>query len=135
MMDFIRKYRSILLYLVFGVLTTLVNWAAYWVFVDTYGMPYLWATVSSQVLAVLFAYVTNRRWVFDSRAYGWRDVSFEMARFFGCRAASFFLDVGLMYVGVDVFCLNDKVMKLVSNFVIVIVNYAFSKVFVFKKMK
>lgn len=133
--DLCKKYKGVLLYLVFGVLTTLVNWVCYVVFTDVFHVSYLWSTVLSQLLAILFAYVTNRRWVFESKVTGFRNVVIEMAKFFGCRGVSFFLDIGLMYVGVDLLCFNDKIMKLVSNFVIVLVNYLASKLFVFRKSK
>lgn len=96
-------------------------------------MSYLWATVVSQTLSILFAYITNRTFVFQSKTKGFKNVCVEMLKFFSCRGLSFFLDIGCMYVGVDVLKINDKVMKLVSNFIIVLVNYVASKLFVFKK--
>lgn len=130
-----KKYKEVILYLVFGVLTTLVNWLSYMVLTDLFHVPYLWATVVSQVLAVLFAYVTNRKWVFESKARGTAAVAREMGKFFGCRAMAFVLDVALMWIGVDLLHVNDKAMKLVANVVIVIVNYVSSKLVVFKKTR
>ena len=112
------KYRELILYVFFGGLTTLVNWAGYWLLADVFHVPYLWATAIAQVLSILFAYVTNRIWVFESKAKGFSAVFWEMVRFFGCRAASFVL-----------------VMKLLSNVIVVIVNYVFSKLIVFRKPK
>lgn len=130
-----KKYKEVILYLVFGVLTTLVNWLSYMALVDLFHVPYLWATVVSQVLAVLFAYVTNRKWVFESKARGTAAVAREMGKFFGCRAMAFVLDVVLMWIGVDLLHVNDKAMKLVANIVIVVVNYVSSKLVVFKKTR
>lgn len=117
----------------FGGLTTAVNWVSYWILADVLHVEYLWATVIAQVLAILFAYVTNRKWVFESQAQGFKGILGEMLRFFGARAVSFFLDVGCMYAGVDLLHINDKFMKLLSNVIIVIVNYVFSKLFVFRR--
>lgn len=126
------KYKEMILYVFFGGLTTLVNWLLYWLLADFLHMPYLWATAVSQLAAILFAYITNRIWVFESKVSGFRGVALEMAKFFGCRGASFFLDLGCMYVGVDLLCWNDKLMKLLSNIIVILVNYVLSKIFVFR---
>ena len=64
------KYRELILYVVFGVLTTLVNWVSYWLLADLLHVDYMAATFIAQVLSILFAYVTNRRWVFESKVRG-----------------------------------------------------------------
>lgn len=129
------KYKELILYVFFGGLTTLVNWAGYWLLADVFHVPYLWATAIAQVLSILFAYVTNRIWVFESKAKGFSAVFWEMVRFFGCRAASFVLDLLCMRIGVGGLHINDMVMKLLSNVIVVIVNYVFSKLIVFRKPK
>ena len=73
--------------------------------------------------------------MFESKAKGFGPVFWEMVRFFGCRAVSFVLDLGCMRVGVGTLHINDKVMKLLSNVIVIIANYVFSKVFVFRKPK
>lgn len=127
------QYKELILYVFFGGLTTLVNWGGYWLLADLFHVPYLWATAIAQIASILFAYVTNRIWVFESKAKGWGPVLGEMVRFFGCRAFSFVLDLVCMRVGVGMLLINDKVMKLLSNIIVIIVNYVFSKVFVFRK--
>ena len=77
------KYRELILYVFFGGLTTLVNWAGYWLLADVFRVPYLWATAIAQILSILFAYVTNRIWVFESKAKGFSAVFWEMVLFFG----------------------------------------------------
>ena len=128
-----HKYKELILYVFFGGLTTLVNWGGYWILADVFRVPYLWATAIAQILSILFAYVTNRIWVFESKAKGFSAIFWEMVRFFGCRGASFVLDLVCMRVGVGGLHINDKVMKLLSNVIVIIVNYVFSKVFVFRK--
>lgn len=127
------KYKELILYVFFGGLTTLVNWGSYGLLADVVHVPYLWATAAAQILSILFAYVTNRIWVFESKVRGARGVLLEVAKFFGCRGASFFLDLGCMYVGVDLLHIDDMLMKLLSNVIVVIVNYVLSKLFVFRK--
>lgn len=128
-----QKHRELILYVFFGGLTTLVNWGSYWLLADVLGLPYLVSTAAAQILSILFAYVTNRIWVFESKVTGLGGIALEMGKFFGARAASFFLDLGLMYVGVDLLGINDKWMKLASNVIIIIVNFFLSKLFVFHK--
>lgn len=127
------KYRELILYVFFGGLTTLVNWGLYWLLANPLGVPYLWATAIAQIASILFAYVTNRTWVFQSKARGFRAIFLEMLRFIGARGVSFFLDLGCMYVGVDLLHINDTWMKLLANVLVIIANYVFSKVFVFRK--
>ena len=131
--DLFYKYKELILYVFFGGLTTLVNWGGYWLLADLFHVPYLWATAIVQIVSILFAYVTNRIWVFESKAKRVAAVFWEMVRFFGCRGASFVLDLLCMRVGVGALHINDKVMKLLSNVIVIIVNYVFSKVFVFLK--
>ena len=127
------KYRELILYVVFGVLTTLVNWVSYWLLADLLHVDYMAATFIAQVLSILFAYVTNRRWVFESKGRGVKGVALEMAKFFGARGASLVLDLAAMYLGVTLLRIDDKLMKLISNGIIIAANYVFSKLFVFKK--
>ena len=113
----------------------MVNWVGYWLLADLLHVPYLWATAIAQIAAILFAYVTNRIWVFQSKAKGLGPVLGEMVRFFGCRGVSFVLDLLCMRIGVGALGINDMVMKLLSNVIVVIVNYVFSKLIVFRKPK
>ncbi len=126
------KYKEPILYVFFGGLTTLVNWGLYALLTDVLKVPYLWSTAIAQIAAILFAYVTNRIWVFESKVRTLRGIALEMAKFFACRGFSFVLDLGCMYVGVDLLKIDDTWMKLISNVVVIIVNYVFSKVFIFR---
>ena len=99
------------------------------------GMDTVPATALAQVLAVLYAYVTNKRYVFRSRTRGLTELLREMGSFFACRAVSFFLDIGIMWVTVDVWGWPGLLMKLISNVVIIVVNYLASKLLIFNKGK
>ena len=131
--NFIEKYWDILSYLFFGGLTTVVRFVSYWVLVDVLHLHYMAATVLSWVISVTFAYVTNRKWVFESRAHGLCAMLWEMISFFACRLASGFMEMGMMFIGVDLFCVNDKAVKLIANIFVIVANYILSKVFVFRK--
>ena len=128
-----NKYKEIINYLIFGVLTTLVNYVSYLILTKACNVDYMVSTVIVQIISILFAYVTNKLFVFQTKGLSKKEFFKEMFSFFGFRILSLFLDMGFMYLFVDVLHLNDVIMKLVSNVLIVIANYIFSKVFIFKK--
>ena len=128
-----KKYKEILFYLIFGVLTTVVNYVLYLLFAKILNVNYMVATVLSQIIAIIFAYVTNKLFVFESKNLTKKELVREIISFFGFRGISLLLDMGFMYLFVDILNLNDAIMKLVSNVLIIIANYVFSKLFVFKK--
>ena len=127
------KYRELILYVFFGGLTTLVNWGLYWLLANPLGVPYLWATAIAQIASILFAYVTNRKYVFRSKASGTAAVAREAAAFFGARLLSGILDVAFMWLTADLLHWNDKIMKLVSNVFVMVFNYVASKLVIFRK--
>ena len=128
-----KKYKEILFYLIFGVLTTVVNYILYLLFAKILNVNYMVATVLSQIIAIIFAYVTNKLFVFESKNLTKKELVREIISFFGFRGISLLLDMGFMYLFVDILNLNDAIMKLVSNVLIIIANYVFSKLFVFKR--
>ena len=130
-----QKYREMILYLVFGGLTTLVNIFSYFVLTDLGNIQYLVSTALAWVLSVLFAYFTNRVWVFQSTASGAKAILVEMGSFFGCRLLSGVIDLGIMFLCVSVLGMPDKLIKILANIVVIILNYLFSKLFIFKNKK
>ncbi len=117
---------EIVLYGVFGILTTLVNMFVYWV---CSGFGTVQATCIAWFVSVLFAFITNRLFVFKS------DKAFlhECLLFYAGRLATGLLDVIIMYVFVDMFYINGMCVKIFSNIVVIILNYVVSKLFVFKR--
>lgn len=130
-----EKYKDLIPYVIFGVLTTLVNYVSYWLFAHPLGCGTMVSTAVAWVLSVLFAYVTNRRWVFHSEAKGASAVLREMGAFFAARLGTGLLDLGIMYLCVDCLGWNDMVMKLASNVIVIILNYILSKFLIFRKKK
>ena len=124
--------REVFFYLVFGVLTTLVNIVSFAILSRAIGIGTVFSNVIAWFLSVLFAYVTNRRWVFQSKS---DDVLKEAAAFFSGRLGTGVLDTLVMFVTVDLLCWNDLVMKVISNVIVIILNYIISKLFVFKSGK
>lgn len=133
LMRLLRSYKHIILYLIFGVGTTLVNVAVYSLCAHGLELSTTASTCIAWVLSVLFAYLTNRIWVFESRARTARALLREAWSFFACRLATGVLDLAIMYLCVDVLGFHDVAVKLLSNVLVVILNYVASKLFVFTK--
>ena len=126
-----KKYKAILLYMLFGGLTTVVNLVFFDLFCS-FGMSEPVANIPAWVLAVLFSYVTNRIWVFLSKVRGpalWG----EILSFFGARGLTLLIEEALLVVFVTWLQFNGMVIKLLAMVVVIILNYVFSKLFVFKK--
>lgn len=136
-MDFIKKmykkYEDVFWYLVFGVLTTIVNILVYYVFANIISMNYLIANVIAWAAAVLFAYVTNRIFVFKSTTKGLQAIVKEFSLFVGCRLVSGGVDMGIMFLMVSTMGINDMIAKIVCQIIVIVSNYIFSKLIIFKK--
>ena len=129
------RYQEKILYLIFGALTTAVNYGVYWLCAHPLNLSVVLSTVIAWVVAVVFAYVTNRRWVFHSEASTAKEYAREFVSFFLCRLGTGLLDMALMYLLVDQLRLNDMVMKALVNVLVIILNYIASKLLIFKKRK
>ena len=129
----LRKYRHVLLYGIFGVLTTVVNIVVYWVMAHLLHLTTTPSTLIAWVAAVLFAYLTNRKWVFDSQAEGNKQILAELISFFLCRIATGVVDWLCMFVFVDLLHLNDVLIKAAANVLVIILNFIASKWLIFKK--
>lgn len=128
-----KKYKEMILYVFFGGLTTLVNILVYFVMARMIGIHYAISTTAAWVLSVAFAYVTNRLFVFESKAAGLWPVAKEALLFFGFRLLSYFVDLGIMILLIDHWGVNDMVTKVIANVVVIILNYVFSKLIIFRK--
>ena len=125
--------KQLFLYGIFGVLTTLINIAAYWLCTRMLYVPVVPSTVIAWLVAVFFAYYTNRTYVFHSTTSSLRGVISEAAEFFACRIATGVIDVIIMYVFVNVLNFDDVFIKTASNILVIILNYIASKLFIFSK--
>ena len=126
------KYYDLITYLVFGVLTTVVN---YIIYLPCYNLLHLSASVSNAiawVAAVAFAFLTNKPFVFRSHDWSAKTVIPELTKFVGARIASGVLETGIIFLTVDLLRWNGNVMKLVTSVLVVIINYVASKLLVFR---
>ena len=126
------KYKEVLLYLIFGGLTTVVSIASYWLFLRL-GIHELIANVLSWIFAVTFAYVTNATWVFEAKPQTTRELVKQIVSFFSGRLATLGIEELIILVFSTWLRFNPMIVKLVAQVVVVILNYVISKLFVFKK--
>ncbi len=144
------KFHEIIMYLIFGVATTIVSWVTYALFTKTIPTISFWiitvdntisANVLSWVCAVLFAYITNKLWVFDSKSWNLKLVTRELGLFVSSRLATGVIEwVGLPFlikIGVNqtILGIEGMLAKIIVSVIVVILNYVFSKLFIFKNKK
>ena len=132
-MNILKKYKSFVSYAIFGVLTTIVNIVTYNLCYYSVGLGNTLSNIIAWILAVAFAYFTNKIWVFESKSWKWEVLRREVPAFVSCRLATGVLDIIIMYVCVDLLGWNAFLMKVASNVLVIILNYVFSKLVIFKK--
>ena len=125
--------KEVLLYLVFGVLTTAVNFIVYTFFTRFLIVDELISNLFAWVFAVSFAYVTNKKYVFSSKTTSIKQLTKEMSTFFIARLFSLGVDMIIMFIGLRIMFIYDIYVKLFSQIAIVILNYVLSKFIIFKK--
>ena len=131
--NLVQKHWDILSYLFFGGLTTVVN---YLVYLPCYNLFSLSAAVSNAIawaVAVAFAYLTNKPFVFRSHDWSMKTVIPELTKFVTCRIGSGLLETGILFLCVDLLAWNGNVWKFITSVLVVILNYIASKLLVFKK--
>lgn len=129
------KYKEIINYLIVGGLTTLVSLAVYYICVFTFLNPnntieLQIANILSWIAGITFAYFTNRKYVFESEN---QNRLGEVTKFVSSRIGTLLLDMFIMWLGVTILLLNDKIIKIISQILVIVGNYVLSKLFVFKK--
>lgn len=122
-------------YLIFGFLAFVLNYILYFLFASTLHMHYMLATALSWVLTVVFAYWTNRTFVFKSKNKDVQSLGKEFGSFIGARVATEFLELGMMFVMVDLAGINEYLSKFVCQMVVILANYFLSKLWIFKEKK
>lgn len=152
--------REIITYVIFGVLTTVVNLAVFYIVKNIFvsvgwngvfnavfssagsekilkilgkGTDYLDATVIAWVAAVIFAFVTNKLVVFESKSWKPTVAGKEFVAFIGARVFSLLVELLFMFVTVTLLSFNEFIAKIIVQFIVVVLNYIFSKLIIFKK--
>lgn len=132
MKELFNKYRELISYLIFGILTTLVNLFSYRFFSMMSFDLYL-SVVVAWLLSVVFAFITNKLFVFESKSWKMAILGKELFLFLSARVASLGIDLVAMGMMVQGLHIQDMIAKLISNVLVVVVNYLFSKFWIFKK--
>ena len=140
--DLLIRYREVILYLIFGGLTTVVDWGLSFLLYHFWGdaiEAHVWLVHGANVIAwgaaVLFAFITNRIWVFESKKKGFLPVLGELGSFAGGRVMTLLLQEAMFVIFFDILGINEFVVKVVAAVLVIILNYVISKLFVFRKKK
>ena len=131
MQELIIKNKEIIKYLIFGILTTLVNILCFYI-LDKLNIDIYINNTISWIVSVIFAFITNKLYVFESKSLDIKIIFKEGTSFLGARIFSYFVDMGTIYLLFDGLKINKLISKVVSNIIVIIINYIFSK-FIFKK--
>ena len=129
----IEKYWDVLAYLFFGVLTTAVNYLIYLPVYNFCGLSAALSNMIAWVGAVIFAFLTNKPFVFHSHDWSAKTVVPEFTKFVSCRFASGVLETVILFLTVDCMSWNGNTWKLVTQVLVIIINYVGSKLLVFRK--
>ena len=136
------QYREVLLYLIFGGLTTVVDWGLSFLLYHFWGeaikanvLLIHGANVIAWAAAVLFAFVTNRIWVFQSKKKGFLPILGELSSFAGGRVMTLLLQEAMFVIFFDILGINEFIVKIIAAVLVIILNYVISKLFVFRKKK
>ncbi len=129
----LRKHRELVEYVFWGVMTTVVNYAVYFLLTKVFHVHYLTSNGIAWAVSVAFAYFVNKIFVFRSRDWAWKVALRELWQLVASRLFSLGLEMGILWLFVDMLCFDDTVIKLIANVVVVVVNYVLSKFIIFKK--
>ena len=127
--------KEVISYIFFGVCTTFVNIATYWGCAHPLHLSTITSNVIAWITGVLFAYLTNRRWVFHSYSICMKEIIIEMISFFFCRGGTGIVDTIVMYVFIDILGFDDVVIKVICNMIVIILNYLASKLIIFRNCR
>lgn len=129
----VEKHWDIVTYLIFGVLTTVVNYLVYLPIYNLLGASAAVSNAIAWVAAVAFAFLTNKPFVFKSHDWSAKTVLPELSKFVGCRVASGVLETLILLLAVDILGWNGNIWKIITSVLVVILNYVASKLLVFRK--
>ena len=131
--DWYRNHQEGMRYLIFGALTTLVNIVAYSILYYVFHINNATSNIIAWIIGATFAYITNKLYVFNSKVNTKIELLKEILYFYGCRLLTLIIDEAIMIVTVDKFGWNALLMKIIANIIVIILNFIFSKILIFKK--
>ena len=129
---FYKRHKEVLLYLFFGVLSFLISIGTYALFTEVLHINVLIANIFAWIFSVSFAYITNRIWVFNENATGVKSILIEIVKFVSARLASLAVEELILYIFITRMRLNSMIVKIAATSIVIILNYASSKLWVFR---
>lgn len=129
----LQKHREIVSYIFWGVMTTAVNYTAYFLLRNVFLVPLVAGNAAAWAVSVLFAYFVNKLYVFQSRDWAWQVALRELWQMAASRLFTLGLETGILWLFVKKLLLNEFIVKLAANVLVVIVNYVLSKFIIFNK--
>ena len=131
--DYYKNHQEGMRYLVFGALTTIVNIAIFILFSKMFNLSTTISNIIAWSIAVLFSYITNKICVFKAKKDIFKELFFEIVYFFLARVFTLVLETIILVIFIDKFHFNSFIMKIISNIIVIIVNFILSKILIFKK--
>lgn len=130
-----KRLWEVFIYLFFGGLATVVNIVSFALAFQAFDLSWPISNAISWICSVLFAFVTNKLWVFQSKTEGVRALVWEFSKFIFYRVLSFGMDMACMWLFIDMLHTGNLIAKVITQIIVVVANYVFSKLFIFKKVE
>lgn len=133
--ELIKKYEELIKYFIIGVITTIINYGIFAVLTSIINLDIHVSNIIAWIVSVIFAYFTNKIFVFESKSFKLEVIGKEMLSFGAARVFSLVLEEIILYIFVNLLNMNQLLIKLIANVVVMIVNYVLSKFIIFKNKK
>lgn len=130
-----KRYGEAVNYIIFGALTTLVNFVVYFFFYNVLSISNVFSNIIAWAISATFAFVVNKFFVFNSKLINFTSTVKEFITFISVRLSTGVIDTLIMYIGVDVLNKNEFICKVIASIFTLVSNYIASKFFIFKKNK
>lgn len=131
--ELIKKYEELIKYLIIGILTTVINYIAFVILVNSFKLEMHASNIIAWIISVIFAYFTNKLFVFESKSFKPNIIIKEISTFGAARIFSLLLEELILYVFVNKLGMEKLIIKLIANVIVIAVNYVLSKFIIFKK--
>ena len=131
--ELIKKHEELIKYLIIGVLTTVINYIIFAILVKIANIEMHVSNIIAWLVSVIFAYFTNKLFVFESKSFELKVIGKEVLSFGAARVFSLLLEEVILYIFVNLLNMNELIIKLIANIIVIIVNYILSKFIIFKK--
>ena len=130
-----KKYKEAIDYLFWGGVAFVLSMVLFYIFANVMNIYEQIANILSWIICVIFTYLTNRTFVFQSKVKGLKNIFKEFKDFVAARLLTLVMENVILFVMIDLLDINNMISKLVGQFVVIVSNYFLSKLWIFKKEK